>query len=80
MRSVHRMCAPCLSKSSSLTRRVYTGFQSPRSWRKSWVSEGAIGRLLEPEEVAQLVTYLCTDTVSGITNSVPTIDCGWMAH
>jgi 3-hydroxybutyrate dehydrogenase len=47
---------------------------------KIMVVEGAIRRLLEPEEVAQLVTYLCSDAASGITGSAPTIDCGWTAH
>ena len=47
---------------------------------KIMVSEGAIHRLLEPEEVAQLVTYLCTDAASGITGSAQVIDCGWTAH
>jgi len=47
---------------------------------KIMVTEGAIRRLLEPEEVAQLVTYLCTDAASGITGSAQTIDCGWTAH
>ncbi len=48
--------------------------------QKIMVAEGAIKRLLEPEEVASLVTYLCTDAASGITGSAPTIDCGWTAH
>ena len=47
---------------------------------KIMVAEGAIRRLLEPEEVAQLVTYLCTDAASGITGSAQMIDCGWTAH
>lgn len=47
---------------------------------KVMVTEGAIRRLLEPEEVAQLVTYLCTDAAAGITGSAQTIDCGWTAH
>jgi 3-hydroxybutyrate dehydrogenase len=47
---------------------------------KIMVTEGAIHRLLEPEEVAQLVTYLCTDAASGITGSAQMIDCGWTAH
>jgi len=47
---------------------------------KIMVTEGAIRRLLEPEEVSQLVTYLCTDAASGITGSAQTIDCGWTAH
>lgn len=47
---------------------------------KIMVAEGAIHRLLEPSEVAQLVTYLCTETASGITGSAQSIDCGWTAH
>ena len=47
---------------------------------KIMVVEGAIHRLLEPEEVAQLVTYLCTDAASAITGGAQTIDCGWTAH
>ncbi|HEX7734097.1 MAG TPA: 3-hydroxybutyrate dehydrogenase [Ktedonobacteraceae bacterium] len=47
---------------------------------KIMVTEGAIKRLLEPGEVAQLVTYLCSDAASGITGSAQAIDCGWTAH
>ncbi len=47
---------------------------------KIMVSENAIRRLLEPEEVAHLVTFLCTDAASGITGNAQTIDCGWTAH
>ncbi len=47
---------------------------------KIMVAEGAIKRLLEPEEVAHLVTYLCDDAASGITGSAQAIDCGWTAH
>ena len=47
---------------------------------KIMLSEAAIRRLLEPEEVAQLVTYLCTDAASGITGSAQSIDCGWGAR
>ncbi|MEO7021622.1 MAG: 3-hydroxybutyrate dehydrogenase [Ktedonobacteraceae bacterium] len=47
---------------------------------KVMLTEGAIKRLLEPSEVAQLVTYLCGDAASGITGGAQTIDCGWTAH
>jgi 3-hydroxybutyrate dehydrogenase len=47
---------------------------------KIMVAEGAIHRLLEPDEVAQLATYLCTDAASAITGSAQVIDCGWTAH
>src|SRR5947209_7662323 len=48
--------------------------------QKVMVTEHAIRRLLNPEEVAQLVTYLCSDAASGITGNAQTIDCGWTAH
>ncbi len=47
---------------------------------KIMVAEGAIKRLLEPEEVAQFVTFLCTNAASAITGSAQMIDCGWTAH
>lgn len=47
---------------------------------KIMVSEGAIRRLLEPKEVAQLAVYLCSEAGSGITGSTQVIDCGWTAH
>src|SRR5437764_5659455 len=47
---------------------------------KIMVAEAPIHRLLEPEEVAHLVTYLCSDAASSITGSAQMIDCGWTAH
>jgi 3-hydroxybutyrate dehydrogenase len=47
---------------------------------KIMVAESAIHRLLEPREVAQLVTFLCSDAASAITGNAQTIDCGWTAH
>jgi 3-hydroxybutyrate dehydrogenase len=47
---------------------------------KIMVAEAPIRRLLEPDEVARLVAYLCSDDARGITGSALTIDCGWTAH
>lgn len=47
---------------------------------KIMAAEGAIKRLLEPEEVAQFTTFLCSDAASAITGSAQMIDCGWTAH
>jgi 3-hydroxybutyrate dehydrogenase len=40
----------------------------------------AIKRLAEPEEVAELVAYLCTPQASFITGASITLDGGWTAH
>jgi 3-hydroxybutyrate dehydrogenase len=47
---------------------------------KIMVAEAPIRRLLEPDEVASLVAYLCSDDARSITGSALTIDCGWTAH
>lgn len=46
---------------------------------KIMLAKAAIHQLLEPDEVAQFATYLCSDAARGITGSALTIDCGWTA-
>src|SRR5438045_1329010 len=70
---------PLVEKQIADQARVH-GIPESEVVEKIMVTEGAIHRLLEPEEVAQLVTYLCTDAASGITGSAQSIDCGWTAH
>ncbi|MBB4905571.1 3-hydroxybutyrate dehydrogenase [Actinophytocola algeriensis] len=40
----------------------------------------AVRRLIEPEEVAELVAYLCSHAASAITGASMKIDGGWTAH
>jgi 3-hydroxybutyrate dehydrogenase len=40
----------------------------------------AVRRLIEPEEVAELVAFLCSDSASAITGASMKIDGGWTAH
>ena len=70
---------PLVEKQIADQARVH-GIPESEVVEKIMVVEGAIHRLLEPEEVAQLATYLCTDAASGITGSAQSIDCGWTAH
>jgi 3-hydroxybutyrate dehydrogenase len=44
------------------------------------LARAAVKRLVEPEEVAELVAYLCTPPASFITGSAITMDGGWTAH
>jgi 3-hydroxybutyrate dehydrogenase len=47
---------------------------------KVMLEPAAVKRLIEPEEIADLVAYLCTDTGSIITGSALTMDLGWTAR
>ncbi|MCX7792080.1 MAG: 3-hydroxybutyrate dehydrogenase [Chloroflexaceae bacterium] len=46
---------------------------------KVMLAPTAIKRLIEPEEVAELAFYLCSDAASGMTGSVYEIALGWTA-
>jgi 3-hydroxybutyrate dehydrogenase len=48
--------------------------------QKIMLEPAAIRRLLEPEEVASLAVYLCSDKASGITGAAIDIDLGWTAR
>ncbi|HUI52583.1 MAG TPA: 3-hydroxybutyrate dehydrogenase [Terriglobales bacterium] len=47
---------------------------------KIMLEPAAIRRLLEPEEVAAMALYLCSDAASGVTGTALDIDLGWTAH
>lgn len=44
------------------------------------LKQAAIKRLIDPEEVAQLVAYLASDAAGAVTGSSFNIDLGWTAH
>jgi len=48
--------------------------------RKIMTEPAAIRRLLEPEEVAALALYVCSDEAAGITGAALDIDLGWTAR
>lgn len=48
--------------------------------QKIMTQPAAIHRLLEPDEVASLALYLCSDQAAGITGAALDIDLGWTAH
>ena len=40
----------------------------------------AIKKMIEPNEIAELVSYLCSQNASSVTGASWTIDCGWTAQ
>ena len=47
---------------------------------KVMLEQAAIKRLIEPEEVAALVAYMCSDAAAPITGSTWELDLGWTAR
>lgn len=47
---------------------------------KIMLAQAAVKRLLEPEEIAGLVLYLCSGGAAGVTGAAYTIDGGWTAR
>jgi len=47
---------------------------------KIMLTEAAIKRLVEPEEVASLATWLCSDAAGMVTGASYTMDGGWSAR
>jgi 3-hydroxybutyrate dehydrogenase len=69
---------PLVEKQIADQARVH-GIPESEVVEKIMVAESAIHRLLEPEEVAQLASYLCSNAASAITGSAQVIDAGWTA-
>ena len=44
------------------------------------LAPAAIKRLLEPEEIASAVLYLCSEMAAGVTGTTLAVDAGWMAR
>ncbi|GAA3398511.1 3-hydroxybutyrate dehydrogenase [Streptomyces roseoviridis] len=56
------------------------GIPAERVLSEVLLKDSALKRLLEPEEVAEAVLYLCTPQASFVTGASLTLDGGWTAH
>lgn len=56
------------------------GISEQEVMEKVILARQAVKRLLEPEEVAGLTVFLCTEQASGFTGAPIAMDLGWTAH
>ena len=70
---------PLVEKQIADQARVH-GISEDAVIRDIMLAPAAIKRLLEPEEVAAYVTFLCSDAAAGITGAEQVIDSGWTAR
>lgn len=47
---------------------------------KVLLKKQAIKRMVEPDELGEVVVFLCSDAARCITGSAMTVDCGWTAN
>jgi 3-hydroxybutyrate dehydrogenase len=70
---------PLVSKQIADQARVH-GISEEAVIRDIMLAPAAIKRLLEPEEVAAYVSFLCSEAAAGITGAEQVIDSGWTAR
>jgi 3-hydroxybutyrate dehydrogenase len=70
---------PLVEKQIADQARVH-GIPESEVVEKVMLTESAIKRLLEPEEVADLVLWLCGPTASAVTGTSHVMDGGWSAR
>lgn len=56
------------------------GIGEEEAMARAFLDKMPTQRFIMPEEIAQLITYLCTDAARSITGAAIAIDGGWTAH
>ena len=56
------------------------GIDDAEVLEKVLLTQNAVKRLIEPEDVARAVEFLCGPSAWSMTGSVLTMDAGWLAH
>lgn len=60
--------------------RSYGNVSEEEALERAFLVNMPTKRFIMPEEIGQLITYLCTDAAKSITGAAIAIDGGWTAH
>ncbi|MBV8424288.1 MAG: 3-hydroxybutyrate dehydrogenase [Candidatus Eremiobacteraeota bacterium] len=60
--------------------RSYGGITEEEALERAFLVNMPTKRFIMPDEIGQLITYLCTDAAKSITGAAIAIDGGWTAH
>lgn len=75
----HGIRVNCVCPGWIQTPMTAAGMQDPER-RARIIASAPIGRVGNPEEVAEAVVWLCSDAASFVTGHTMTVDGGYMAH
>lgn len=68
--------APGYTMTPAMKERIERGERNP----EVVIEKTALRRFVEPQEIASVVQFLCSDAASAITGVTLPIDCGWLAY
>jgi 3-hydroxybutyrate dehydrogenase len=68
------------NQAPDLVRSYGGGISEEEALTRAFLGKMPTRRFIMPEEVGQLITYLCTDAARSITGAAIAIDGGWTAH
>lgn len=68
------------SQAPALAQSYGGGISEEDAMARAFLVNMPTQRFITPEEIAQLITYLCTDAARSITGAAIAIDGGWTAH
>jgi 3-hydroxybutyrate dehydrogenase len=55
------------------------GIAKEKVIKEIMLEKAAIKKLIEPNDIAEIAKFLCSNAANCITGSLMTIDCGWSA-
>jgi NAD(P)-dependent dehydrogenase (short-subunit alcohol dehydrogenase family) len=68
--------APGYTLTAQLKDRIDRGLRD----QATMISKSALRRLVQPEEVADAIFFLCSEQATAISGATLPVDCGWLAY